>query len=548
MPNNDQTWQQAAQFVTSCFLRVYQQQQQQYILNIWKNLSFKPKHALLKSGIDTEKKRAQNLVDQVFEYVAPSLFVTSVLASGELVGSTIWGISKYVSKDIIYNTFGATTAAVILQSAELVGYRNEVQEFFGIKPAEKRATVAIKMGSKLGQAIGAVAGTSLTLLAEPWILPVAPVLAPYLPFAGLFIGGVAGEVIGAGLGAGLNNLLLSTIGIVPASYKGIKQKGGKFVERIQNSRAEKRKVKEAKAAQKVKREDKKEDQKNAAPVNEQGTGAPNASSAQKLLEGGGVQAPQLNPNTALVVPFVLGVKPNLSELPGVQAVVGQQRNTARNTPANEIPGEGGNKTVVGNPKSQEAVGQSARKKKPGEKNLGNREQETTSLNNSGKKTTAAQTKVKKTVTQLSQPIAPKSQGAKPKNSKTKTNGQSVYEALGVVVTEEGGEWQKVPTQKEKKAAGKQKKLEAEAKRKTAETQQKSQTGYSSIRLTVKTPPKQKHEVNVPPQKTKFTNDIQPKNAIGKVLKQGKNNDTSHAQNPNNRSGQRSGSSRTGRNK
>ena len=227
---------------------------------------------------DAEAK--QKLIDKVFEYVAPSGVVTAVLASGELVGSTIWGISKYVSKDIIWDPLGATTAAVILQSAELVGYRNEVQKFFGIKPAEKRATVAIKMGSKLGQAIGAVAGTSLTLLAEPWILPVAPVLAPYLPFAGLFIGGVAGDVIGAGLGAGFNNLLLSTIGTVPASYKGIKQKGGKFADRIKNSSAEKRKVKEAKAVPKVK----KEAEQNVVTLNVEGVGSSKVPSAQLLLE------------------------------------------------------------------------------------------------------------------------------------------------------------------------------------------------------------------------------------------------------------------------
>lgn len=358
MPNNDQTWQQAAQFVTNCFLMVYQQHQQQYIFNVWQNLNSKPKHALLKSGIDTEKKRAQNLVDQVFEYVAPSLFVTSVLASGELVGSTIWGISKYVSKDIIWNTLGSTTAAVILQSAELVGYRNEVQEFFGIKPAEKRATVAIKMGSKLGQAIGAVAGTSLTLLAEPWLLPVAPVLAPYLPFAGLFIGGVAGDVIGAGLGAGLNNLLLSTIGIVPASYKGIKQKGGQFVERIQNSSKVKRKVKDAKAAGKEQEEAK----TNVVSVNAQDTGRPNVLSAPLLLEvGNRVPVEQLDQVSS---PAQNVVRDERQVANQQQPVIAQQRDKKQKVvvlSVNEIPGEGGNKTGVENPGLQQAVGSTQEK-------------------------------------------------------------------------------------------------------------------------------------------------------------------------------------------
>jgi hypothetical protein len=592
MPNNDQTWQQAAQFVTSCFLRVYQQQQQQYILNIWKNLSFKPKHALLKSGIDTEKKRAQNLVDQVFEYVAPSLFVTSVLASGELVGSTIWGISKYISKDIIYNTLGATTAAVILQSAELVGYRNEVQEFFGIKPAEKRATLAIKIGGKLGQASGGVAGTALTLLVGPWVLPLFPVLAPYLPLLGLFVGGIAGELIGAGVGAGLNNLVLSTIDAVPSSYKGIKEKGGKFADRIKNSIAEKRKLKQGKSTLQAKENAK----ENVVNVNGEGPGSHRVLPIQKLPDASdAVPANQLNPPRALVpvaqvrgVPIAASVQSNLTE--GVVSQSPAHRDQQRNqgeTPvvpsANEITRESGNKTGVGNSKRQEAGGLSASKKKS-EKTTSSKEgRETLSASESGKNKTptqtnpntkevsqsdkkqgdkkikasqinqinenrATQTNPNKKVKQSPQPRVSQSPATTPKNTKTKTNDQSVYEALEEAVTEEGGEWQKVPTKKELNAEKKQKKLEAEAKRKEAEDQQKPKTGYSSIRLTVKTPPQQKHEVNVSTQKTKFTKDIQPKNTVKNVLTEGKKNKGQpHSQKAHNKSGQKSQSPGIGRN-
>lgn len=474
------------------------------------------------SAVD-EAVEKQKWIDKAFEYVAPSLFVTSVLASGELVGSTIWGISKYVSKDIIYNTLGATTAAVILHSAELLGYRNEVQEFFGIKPAEKRATVAIKMGSKLGQGMGAVAGTSLTLLAEPWLLPVAPVLAPYLPLAGLFIGGVAGEVIGAGLGAGLNNLLLSTIGILPASYKGIKQKGGKFAERIKNSSEVKRKAKEAKAETKSK----KEDDKNAGPVKEQGVGARKVPSTQPLLEEDNhVVLSQPNSNTSLVpaahtkVPFVQGKSgsSNRQEGKGILTplVIGQQGNNEQNVvvpPVHAITGEGGNKTVVENPGvqhdgEQNNKKQQGHKKHPEQKLSGNTLQKKDPESESSKLSSPKSNKV----VQGEVLISPNTTPTKPFN---KVIRQEISNAGGDV--EEG--FVKVVS---KHTQRKIRKNEAQSKKQNQIDAQ---------------------------QKKKFTSTTQSKNALQNALTQGEQNKGQlYAEKSRNRSDQNSQSSGTGRNK
>lgn len=523
MPNNDQTWQQAAQFVTNCFLMVYQQHQQQYIFNVWQNLNSKPKHALLKSGIDTEKKRAQNLVDQVFEYVAPSLFVTSVLASGELVGSTIWGISKYVSKDVIWDTLGATTAAVILQSAELVGYQDETQKLLGIEQTGKRAAFAIKVGDVLGKAIGAAAGTSLSVLIESFTVGlVAPTLVPFVTGAGFVAGLLIGGVIGAGVGAGLNNLFFSTIGIVPASYKGIKQKGGKFAERIKHSREVKLKSKQEKAVAKEQEEAK----TNAVPVNEQGAGAPNVLPAQRLLEGG-KPAQQPNPNA----PVVLAVKANLSDRSVMQSqvTIAQQRNTAQNTSANEIPRKGGNKTGVGNPKGQEAEDLNSGKKKPRKKISRSTKQDITSVNNSGKNKTAAQTNLNKKVKQSPQPRVSQSPATTPKNTQTKdlqTTGQLVYKALEEEVTHVGGDvgdgFQKVVSKNT------QRQIRKKEARKNYSNQQ---------------PDNKKNSQQL---QGKFTGKIQPNNAIGTVLEQGKNNNTFHAQKLHNTSGQNSQSVGKGR--
>lgn len=224
-----------------------------------------------------EEQATQKWIDKVYKYVAPSLFVTSVLASGELVGSTIWGISKYVSKDIIWNTLGATTAAVILQSADLVGYKDEAQKLFGIKNTERRATLAITIGGQVGKALGAVAGTALSISIEAAAVGVvAPTLLPLVIGIGSFTGQRIGEVVGVGLGAGLNNLFFSTIGTLPASYQGIKQKGGKFVDRLKHSSEEKHKP-----AQKA----------NNAVV--PGPGEPGASSSV-AVSGAGSVGPQNN--------------------------------------------------------------------------------------------------------------------------------------------------------------------------------------------------------------------------------------------------------------
>ncbi len=318
MPHNYTSYNhQAWQWRILVWFLAEQLKQDEYIRTVVGNLLYVKPYHRLESGVDAprsvaaEKKRAQSFIDATFEYVAPSLFVTSVLASGELVGSTIWGIAKYVSKDVIYNTLGATTAAVILQSADLIGYKNDVQQLFGIKNTGRRATLATKMGGMVGSAVGAVAGTSLSLLIESATVGLlAPTLIPFVTWAGFFAGLTLGEVAGAGIGAGLNNLFFSTIGMVPASYQGIKQKGGKFAERIKNSRAEKRKVKEAKnapkeqkekAAPKVKKEaEQKQANKvveNAMNVNAQGAGAPEVRPAQ-LLSAGGVSQP--NSNNTLV--------------------------------------------------------------------------------------------------------------------------------------------------------------------------------------------------------------------------------------------------------
>lgn len=540
MPNNVPAWQQSAQFIAQCVIMErrlkdmeQQRKQDEYISTVVGNLLYVKPYHRLESGVDAprsvaaEKKRAQSFIDATFEYVAPSLFVTSVLASGELVGSTIWGIVKYVSKDVIYNTLGATTAAVILQSADLIGYKNDVQQLFGIKNTGRRATLAIKMGGMAGKAIGAVAGSALSVYAELAVGGVvAPTLIPWVVGTGFFAGQIIGEVAGGGLGAGLNNLFFSTIGMVPASYQGIKQKGGKFAERIKNSRAEKRKVKEAKAAAKEQKEKaapkvkKEAEQKqankvvgNAMNANAQGAGAPEVRPAQLLLEGGNdVPVERLNHNAALVPasqaikgPFVTaGINLRGGSISPPKVTIAPQRNKKQNiveTVVDVIPGEGGNKTVVGNPGGQHAVGLSARKKTSRKTTSRKEGQETISVNQSGKKKMAAQTKFNKKVTQLSQPIAPKNQGATPKNTKTKTNGQSVYEVLGEEVTQAGGEWQRVPTTKEKKAAVKQ----------------------------------------------KFTRNIQPKNAIGNAIEQDQRNQgTSHSKKPNNRSGQNSQSLGNGR--
>lgn len=318
MPHNYTSYNhQAWQWRILVWFLAEQLKQDEYIRTVVGNLLYVKPYHRLESGVDAprsvaaEKKRAQSFIDATFEYVAPSLFVTSVLASGELVGSTIWGIAKYVSKDVIYNTLGATTAAVILQSADLIGYKNDVQQLFGIKNTGRRATLAIKMGGMAGKAIGAVAGSALSVYAELAVGGVvAPTLIPWVVGTGFFAGQIIGEVAGGGLGAGLNNLFFSTIGMVPASYQGIKQKGGKFAERIKNSRAEKRKVKEAKAAAKEQKEKaapkvkKEAEQKqankvvgNAMNANAQGTGAPKGQPAQ-LLSAGGVSQP--NSNNTLV--------------------------------------------------------------------------------------------------------------------------------------------------------------------------------------------------------------------------------------------------------
>ncbi|MCP5369162.1 MAG: GlsB/YeaQ/YmgE family stress response membrane protein [Rickettsiaceae bacterium] len=180
----------------------------------------------------------QKLIDKAFQYTANSLFLTSVLASGELVGSTIWGISKYVTKDMIWDTLGATTVAIILQSAELIGYRAETEKLLGVdKGEEKTAVFAIKLGGFIGKAAGAVAGTALSLLIESFIIGIiAAALVPFITGSGLFAGILIGEIIGAAIGAGVNNLFFATIGIVPNLIKGTKAVSGKFTERIKYSK------------------------------------------------------------------------------------------------------------------------------------------------------------------------------------------------------------------------------------------------------------------------------------------------------------------------
>lgn len=252
IPNANPAWQQATEFIAQCVIMAYQRQQQEYIRTVLENLLYATPSPRLESGMDAqlsmeedsmeeERKRAQSFIDSTFEYFASHLFVTSVLASGELVGSTIWGISKYVSKDIIWNTLGATAAAVILQSADLVGYRNEVQKLFGIKNPERRATLAIKIGGIGGKAVGSVAGSALSVYAELALGGVfVPTLIPWVVGIGFFIGQLIGELVGVAIAAAINNLFFSTIGAVPASYRGIKQKGSKFVDRIKHSREVKR--------------------------------------------------------------------------------------------------------------------------------------------------------------------------------------------------------------------------------------------------------------------------------------------------------------------
>lgn len=408
-----------------------------------------------------EIEKKQKLIDKAFEYVAPSLFVTSVLALGELVGSTIWGISKYVSKDIIYNTLGATTAAVILQSADLVGYREEAQELFGIKPAEKRATVAITMGSELGKAIGALAGTSLTLLAESLVVGLAPPLIPYLPFAGLFIGGVAGKVIGAGLGAGLNNLLLSMLGTLPTSYEGITQKSGKFVERIKNSREVKRQVKERKASDTNKQQNEQTGiQILQTAVQKAGGELPESPNPPPLKLFTGNNQASVPPPNQVVQPAsqevqVPVVNVNPSQVPDKQQrtgkpaapVIGQQRTQDQNKqlPSTDQSAVGSsNKEGTGNPQGQ--------KKKNGQGKAGQEPRDRNS-DKTGKKLDQSNNSLSQSNTTISQIV------------------KSQHPDIEVSGEDKEG-WTTVLTSKEKKDARQRKKLEAEENSK-AEQQKKS---------------------------------------------------------------------------
>lgn len=441
-----------------------------------------------------EEQATQKLIDQVFQYVAPSLFVTSVLASGELVGSTIWGISKYVSKDIIWNTLGATTAAVILQSADLVGYKDKAQKLFGIKNTERRATLAITIGGQVGKALGAVAGTALSISIEAAAVGVvAPTLLPLVIGIGSFTGQRIGEVVGVGLGAGLNNLFFSTIGTLPASYKGIKQKGGKFVERIKRSSEEKHK-----RAQKA----------NSAAV--AGLGESGASPSSVVASGTGVSRQDAGNNSPIPQsPANLAIVQHRRALPSSAAPAISPAERVVQNASQEPAGAGPQAPAVNQPPAPENK-ESLQRPQAGQDNGARKKKR--------RKKTQTKTQTNIILSQTTNTIN-KSQDGGIAPSTTDLN--------------ETG-WTTIPTQKE---------LNAKKKLKAAEAKNnsKSYTGNPDVRIIIKK--KNSQEVNSQEkqhsqlQSNKFTTNIQPKNVVSDAIQRGEQNKgKTHAKKPHNKSG------------